>query len=35
MMMMARGAMADAAPVQIEAGRTAINLTVSGSIQLK
>jgi predicted secreted protein len=34
-MMMARGAMADAAPVQIEAGRTAINLTVSGSIQLK
>jgi predicted secreted protein len=35
MMMMARGAMADATPVQIEAGRTAINLTVSGSIQLK
>ncbi len=35
MMMMARAAMADAAPVQIEAGRTAINLTVSGSIQLK
>jgi predicted secreted protein len=36
MMMMARGAaMADAAPVQIEAGRTAMNLTVSGSIQLK
>lgn len=35
MMMMARGAMADAAPVQIEAGRTAINLTVSGAIQLK
>jgi predicted secreted protein len=34
-MMMARGAMADAAPVQIEAGRTAISLTVSGSIQLK
>jgi predicted secreted protein len=34
MMIMARGAMADAAPVQIEAGRTAINLTVSGSIQL-
>lgn len=35
-MMMARSAaMADAAPVQIEAGRTAINLTVSGSIQLK
>jgi predicted secreted protein len=34
-MMMARAAMADAAPVQIEAGRTAINLTVSGSIQLK
>lgn len=35
-MMMARGAaMADAAPVPIEAGRTAINLTVSGSIQLK
>ncbi|MEY4295960.1 MAG: hypothetical protein RLY82_1648 [Pseudomonadota bacterium] len=35
MMLIARGAMADAAPVQIEAGRTAINLTVSGSIQLK
>ncbi len=36
MMMMARAAaMADAAPVQIEAGRTVINLTVSGSIQLK
>jgi predicted secreted protein len=36
MMMMAKGAaMADAAPVQMEAGRTAMNLTVSGSIQLK
>ena len=34
-MMMARAMAADAAPVQIEAGRTAINLTVSGSIQLK
>ena len=34
-MMMARAMTADAAPVQIEAGRTAINLTVSGSIQLK
>lgn len=34
-MMMVRGAAADSAPVQIEAGRTAINLTVSGSIQLK
>ena len=35
MVMMARAVAAEAAPVQIEAGLTAINLTVSGSIQLK
>jgi predicted secreted protein len=34
-MMMARAAMADAPPVQVEAGQTAIHLTVAGSIQLK
>jgi predicted secreted protein len=35
-MTMARGvAMMDVAPVQIESGRTAMNLTVSGSILLK
>jgi predicted secreted protein len=35
MLAMARGAMAEAAPVQLEAGRTAINLTVSGTVQMK
>jgi len=35
MLMMAKGAMAEAAPVPIEAGRTAINLTVSGTVQMK
>jgi predicted secreted protein len=35
MMAMARVAIADAAPVQLEAGRTAINLTVSGTVQMK
>jgi len=35
-MLMARSsAVADAAPVQIEAGRTAINLTVSGTVQMR
>lgn len=34
-MMMARAMAADAAPVQMEAGRTAINLTVSGTVQMK
>ena len=35
MMAMARGAAADAAPVQMEAGRTALSLTVSGSVVMK
>ncbi len=34
-LMMARAVAVDAAPVAMEAGRTSINLTISGSVQLK